>query len=123
MRINFKTFAILVVVHLEMLGMLSPRASEPAEDAKFFLSFEIKPDGRCHNLSEGGKLAVMHNSHPTKNISFRLTRYFVDVRQSGRATGIAAPAAEPVEIGCTAVGGRPQRWVVDRAEFTTEDIQ
>ena len=108
---------------LGMLGILSPQANEPVEDPQFFLSFEMKSDGRCHNLSEGGKLAVLHNSHPTKNINFRLTRYFVDVRQSGRATGIAAPAAEPVKIGCTMVGGRPQRWVVDRAEFATADAR
>jgi hypothetical protein len=123
MPINLKTFAILLLVPLGMLGMLSPQANEPVEDAQFFLSFEMESDGRCHNLSEGGKLAVLHNSHPTKNINFRLTRYFVDVRQSGRATGIAAPTAEPVKIGCTMVGGRPQRWVVDRAEFATADAR
>jgi hypothetical protein len=123
MPINLKTFAIPLIMPLGMLGMLSPQANEPVEDAQFFLSFEMESDGRCHNLSEGGKLAVLHNSHPTKNINFRLTRYFVDVRQSGRATGIAAPAAEPVKIGCTMVGGRPQRWVVDRAEFATADAR
>ena len=77
-------------------------------------------DGKCQNLSQGGKLQVMRNTHPAQPIRFRLIRYFVDVRQRGRATGIAEPGGEPIKIGCTLVGGRPQRWVVERAEFTTE---
>ncbi len=111
-----------VVFGLIGLAMGSPSAggSEPVKTAESFLSFEAKTDGKCQNLSEGGKLQVMHNQHPVRKIKFRLIRYFVDVRQRGRATGIAEPG-EMVKLGCTTVGGRPQRWVVERAEFTREN--
>ncbi|MFP6681466.1 MAG: hypothetical protein VCB07_04635 [Gammaproteobacteria bacterium] len=102
------------------LGTPSVAGREPVETAESFLSFEAKIDGKCHNLSEGGNLQVMRNLHPVREIKFRLIRYFVDVRQHGRATGIAKPG-ETVKIGCTAVAGRPQRWVVERAEFITEN--
>ena len=102
------------------LGTPSAAGSELVETAEAFLSFEARLDGKCHNLSEGGKLQVMRNLHPVRKIKFRLIRYFVDVRQRGRATGMAKPG-ETVKIGCTAVGGRPQRWVVERAEFITEN--
>lgn len=96
-------------------------ASEPVATAASFLAFETKIDGTCHNLSEGGKLQVMRNLHQTRRISFRLIRYFIDVRQQGRVTGLAPPAGETIKLGCTLVGGRPQRWEVERAEFTMED--
>ncbi len=105
-----------------VLGTASAAGSEPVETAESFLSFEAKIDGKCQNLSEGGKLQVMRNLHPVRKIKFRLIRYFVDVRQHGRATGVAKPG-ETVKIGCTTVGGRPQRWIVERAEFTTENIE
>jgi len=95
-------------------------ASEPTENAASFLSFETRTDGRCHNLSEGGKLMVMRNNHPSRKIDFRLIRYFIDVPQRGRATGTAEPGGEPVLLGCTLVGGRPQRWDVERANFSKE---
>lgn len=96
-------------------------ASEPPAVAEDFLQFETKIDGRCHNLSEGGKLTVMKNLHPSKTIEFRLIRYFVEVRQRGRATGTAEPGGEGIKIGCSQVGGRPQRWVVERATFIQEE--
>jgi hypothetical protein len=89
--------------------------------APSFLQFATKTDGRCQNLSQGGKLAVMQSSHPTRKIEFRLIRYFVDVPQNGRATGIAEPQGEVVPLGCTLIGGRPQRWEVDRANFLEEE--
>jgi hypothetical protein len=98
-------------------------APEDRGTAANFLTFETKIDGRCHNLSEGGKLAVMRNNHPTETIDFRLIRYHVDVPQWGRVTGTAAPGGPPVKLGCTLVGGREQRWVIERAQFTTEPNQ
>ncbi len=92
-------------------------ASEPIDTAESYLRFEETIDGKCQNLSTGGKLQVMLNSHPSLKIKFRLIRYFVDVRQNGRATGIAEPGRSPVKLGCTRVGGRVQRWEVERAEF------
>jgi hypothetical protein len=91
--------------------------------AATYLSFENRIDGRCHNLSEGGKLTVMHNNHPTKAIEFRLIRYHVDVPQWGRVTGTAVPGEPPIKLGCTLVGGREQRWGIERAQFTTETSQ
>ena len=119
------TPARAVIGVLVMIAAASPpgAASEPVKAAASYLSFESKIDGKCQNLSEGGKLQIVRNLHPTKKISFRLIRYFVDVRQRGRATGIAEPAGEAVKLGCTRVGGRTQRWVVERAEFTTADNQ
>ncbi len=104
----------------------APASGSVPEDsgaAVSFLSFENRIDGRCHNLSEGGKLTVMHNNHPKKAIQFRLIRYHVDVPQWGRATGTAVPGESPVKLGCTLVGGREQRWVIERAQFTTEANQ
>lgn len=92
-------------------------ASEPPAAADSFLSFESLVDGRCHNLSERGKLRVMRNDHPSLKIRYRLIRYFVDVPQNGRATGIAEPGGDPIKLGCTLVQGRPQRWDIERAEF------
>ncbi len=94
--------------------------NEQAELPRSFLIFDEIIDGRCHNLSAGGKLQVLLNTHPSRNIKFRLIRYFVDVRQNGRATGIAEISDTPVKLGCTKVGGRIQRWEVERAEFTPD---
>lgn len=111
--------ALVASLAFPALGSAPP---DPGTAASF-LTFETKIDGRCHNLSEGGKLAVLHNNHPTKTIEFRLIRYHVDVPQWGRATGTALAGEAPVKLGCTLVGGREQRWVIERAEFTTESEQ
>ncbi len=113
------------VAALFMCAALPAAGSAPQEPgtAASYLSFEDRIDGRCHNLSEGGKLAVMHNRHPSKAIEFRLIRYHVDVPQWGRATGTAAPGEPPVKLGCTLVGGRAQHWAIERAQFTTEANQ
>jgi len=95
-------------------------ASGSAESAATYLTFETKLDGRCQNLSEGGKLAVMHNTHPDRKIDFRLIRYYVDVPQQGRATGTADAGGATVKLGCSRVGGRQQRWVLERATFNQE---
>ena len=95
----------------------SQLAREPIFKAESFLSFEDKLDGRCQNLSPGGKLTVIHNAHPTKTIRFRLIRYFVDVRQQGRATGVLLPGGNPVNIGCNLVDGTKQQWAVEKADF------
>jgi hypothetical protein len=62
----------------------------------------------------------MRNVHATIPIKFRLIRSFADVRQRGRATGIAEPGGEVVKLGCTLVGGRPQRWDIERAQFVED---
>ena len=86
-------------------------------EAQKYLRFEAVDDGKCHILSEGGKLMVMHTEHEEKAIKFRLIRYFADVRQQGRATGVAVPGEKPVKLGCTLVDGRAQHWTIERAHF------
>ncbi|MDA0821471.1 MAG: hypothetical protein O3C28_03500 [Proteobacteria bacterium] len=114
--------AIIVAAEFGLPQALSASAAarEPVYKAESFLSFEDQADGRCQNLSSGGKLTVIRNAHPTKTIRFRLIRYFVDVRQEGRATGVLLPDSEPAKIGCNRVDGRRQRWVVEKAEFLSE---
>ncbi len=106
---------LLVATALASVG-----ADEQVRLPRSFLIFDEIIDGRCQNLSAGGKLQVLLNTHPSRNIKFRLIRYFVDVRQNGRATGIAEISDTPVKLGCTIVGGRVQRWEVERAEFTPD---
>ena len=73
--------------------MLNPAQANQKLDpnAAAALEFEQLDDGKCHILSEGGKLMVMHNRHSEKAISFRLIRYFANVRQQGRANRYCAP--------------------------------
>lgn len=78
-------------------------------------------DGRCQILSDGGKLRVMRNVHPTRAIRYRLTRVFVGKPQ-GLSVGTAPAGGETIKLGCTKVDGRAQDWTVDRAAFTVEDL-
>ncbi|MFT4563632.1 MAG: hypothetical protein ACI9BW_003388 [Gammaproteobacteria bacterium] len=114
------SIAMVIASSLGLMHDLSASSPAPVErvlPAESFLSFEDKLDGRCQNLSPGGKLTIIHNAHPTETIRFRLIRYFVDVRQQGRATGVLLPDGNPVKIGCNLVDGRKQRWVVEKADF------
>lgn len=79
------------------------------------LSIEARADGKCQNLSEGGKLVVLRSASP-RPISYRLTRYFADVPQSPTVGTLAADAPEQ-PLGCNRVDGRVQRWVIERARF------
>lgn len=87
--------------------------------ASAFLEFEPVLDGKCHILSEGGKLVLLRNTHPTRAIAYRLERRFVKLPQ-GLMDGTIGPRAEPQKLGCDTVGGRPQTWQVKRAEFAQE---
>lgn len=77
------------------------------------------PDGRCHILSEGGQLTVLHNDDPSRTIRYRLVRLFVD-RPQGLMDGEIPPGPAPVKLGCSKVGGRAQTWQVKRADFAQE---
>lgn len=114
------TLLIVLVASAFASTCLNAKIVSDPEAARH-LAFEQVGDGKCHILSEGGKLMVMHNKHPESAIKFRLTRYFADVRQWGRATGTAVPGEEPVKLGCTEVEGRVQRWEVERANFVPVD--
>lgn len=89
--------------------------ARPAE----FLTFETVLDGKCHILSEGGKLVLLRNTHPTRAIAYRLERRFVN-RPQGLMDGTIGPGAETQKLGCDRVGGRAQTWKVKRAEFAQE---
>lgn len=92
-------------------------AAEPAGDAAAQLAFESHPDGKCHILSEGGKLRLMRNVHPERAVHYRLIRYFAGRPQPGRVTGTIAPDDTPVRLGCTRVDGREQHWEIESATF------
>jgi hypothetical protein len=99
------------------LGNLHVAASPGTDDASGFLTFESIGDGRCLNLSEGGKLRILRNTHGERAIHYRVQRLFAGNHPQGLATGIAPPNGDPVPLGCTRVDGRPQDWTVERARF------
>lgn len=116
--------AILLAVSLAVIIVPRARAADPAEtrDASEpldWLRLETVLDGRCHNLSEGGKLIVMHNDHPSRTIRYRLLRLHVD-RPQGLMDGSIQPGEPAQKLGCDRVGGRPQTWQIKRAQFATE---
>ena len=84
--------------------------------AEAFVSFEYRPDGKCQILSEGGKLVVLHNSHPNREISYRLVRYFAGVPQT-RVVGQLKASSAGEALGCNRVDGRDQLWKIERASF------
>jgi hypothetical protein len=120
---NWAIKALACSLFVLSAGVVVTTASEPGPEAHAFLEFEANSDGKCQNLSRGGELGVMRNRHPTLKIKFRLMRYFAEVRQSGRATGIAPPGGDLIKLGCTKIGGREQRWVVEHAEFLVDASQ
>ncbi len=81
-----------------------------------FLAIESHADGRCQNLSEGGKLVVLRNTHPERLIAYRLVRMFAKVPQ-GRVVGVVEPDSEGQRLGCNRVDGRDQSWRIERAAF------
>jgi hypothetical protein len=91
-------------------------------EAAGFLTFESVLDGKCHILSEGGKLVLLRNTHQTRAIAYRLERRFVGLPQ-GLIDGTIKPGTEPQRLGCDTVGGRPQDWRVERAKFATEKTE
>jgi hypothetical protein len=94
----------------------APKAQQPLS-ASTELEFQAIDDGHCQNLSEGGKLQVMKNKHPSKPVKYRLVRYFAGTPQPGLIPGVAEPSGEEVKLGCTRVDGREQRWEIQRAVF------
>lgn len=107
----------LIFLILSTVTLASSDPTESTESPALFLEFESQIDGKCHNLSAGGKLRVMHNRHPSKAIKYRLIRLFAGKPQAGRAMGVIEPE-QSKKIGCTLLDGREQTWQVDRAEFT-----
>lgn len=87
-----------------------------------YLAFNSELDGRCYNLSAGGKLVTMVNSHPRDSIKFRLTRYFAGVPQ-GLSVGAIAPNGSAIKLGCDQVDGRPQSWKIERATLIKDPSQ
>jgi hypothetical protein len=94
-------------------------ASEAEKPAASYLTFESVLDGKCQNLSEGGKLTLLRNTHPSKAIRYRLLRLFV-ARPQGLMDGAIDPAEGVQKLGCDKVGGRVQTWQVKRARFAQE---
>lgn len=91
-------------------------SSQAPMGASDYLEFETVLDGRCQNLSEGGKLIQLRNHHPDRPIRYRLVRYFAAVSQ-GLSVGEVAPGDGVQKLGCNRVDGRAQRWEIERASF------
>jgi hypothetical protein len=89
---------------------------EAVATAASYLAIDTVLDGKCYILSEGGKLARVQNTHPSRGIQFRLQRIFAD-RPQGIVTGTLPPGGEPQALGCDRVDGRPQTWRVQRADY------
>jgi hypothetical protein len=85
-----------------------------AEEASAMLAFEEVTDGKCQILSEGGKLVLLRNLHPSHAIRYRLVRMFMDVPQ-GRLDGEIAAGEATQKLGCSRVNRRVQSWRVERA--------
>jgi hypothetical protein len=102
----------ILAASLSALLLAPPPAA--AEDPSALLAFEEVADGRCQILSEGGKLVLMRNLHPTRAIRYRLVRIFMEVPQ-GRVDGEIAAGEAPQKLGCSRVNRRVQSWRVERA--------
>jgi hypothetical protein len=109
-------FALLSVALLTPRNGTADRGTVTVES---YLVFETTLDGRCHNLSEGGKLTSLRNTHPTKTIEYRLVRMFAE-RPQGLMDGSIAPTGGAQKLGCDKVGGRVQTWRIKRARFAQE---
>ncbi len=103
-----------------VMAILPSHLSHAAESgtAGDSLAFEDVLDGKCHILSEGGKLTLMHNRHSDARVRYRLVRLFVD-RPQGLVDGEIGPT-ETVKLGCNRVGSRPQTWRIVRASLVTK---
>lgn len=113
-------FTASLVAAAAAAGALSAAPSGTAEvpfgEAAAALAFEERLDGRCHNLSEGGKLVVLVNRDPRRAVRYRLRRLFAGRPQGGLSVGTIAAGAER-KLGCSRVDGREQRWVIERAHW------
>ena len=98
----------------------SPAVLPAAEPAASSLRMEARPDGKCYNLSEGGKLVVLVSSEPTRTIRYKLRRFFAGVPQS-TPVGRIAPNEPEQALGCNRVDGREQRWEVKEATFEEQN--
>ena len=108
---------------LAICGLLLPIAVTMAEkdsnnikDPLGYLEFLVQQDAKCHNLSQGGQLSLLKNSHPSYRIRFRLVRYFSNVKQPGFAQGVIEPKGS-IKLGCTLVDGHKQWWEVNSANW------
>lgn len=111
--------ALATVTLVVLLGLDPARSTaSPQQEAASFLRLETVLDGRCHILSEGGKLIVLHNDSP-RTIHYRLARLYVG-RPQGLMDGSIQAGEGPQKLGCDTVGGRPQTWQIKRATFAQE---
>ena len=101
-----------------LAALISSLAGAPAgasEGVEALLRLEPRADGKCQNLSEGGKLVVLRSSSE-RTISYRLVRYFAEVPQTP-IVGRITPDEPEQPLGCDRVDGRVQRWSIKRANF------
>ena len=97
-----------------------PGVAQTDAAARDRLVLESRSDGKCQNLSEGGKLVVLKSLDGERAITYKLVRYFADVPQS-TPVGRISPDTPEQPLGCNRVDGRPQRWEIRNASFEERD--
>lgn len=91
--------------------------ASPIEKPSQYIKFASVLDGRCQNLSSGGKLRIVKNTHHDKTIKYRFVRMFAGRPQAGITKGILEPGEKVVKLGCTKVDGREQTWEIQILNF------
>lgn len=92
-------------------------APDGAESAAAQVVFTLEDNARCQNLSPGGKMTLVSNSHPQRGVRVRLVRHFAGAPQPGRVDALLVPGEAPRQLGCSEVDGRPQEWKLVSAAF------
>lgn len=116
MNLQLRRLAIIGLL-LPAIATMVEEGGNDAKDPPGYLEFLDQQDAKCYNLSPGGRLRLLKNSHPSYRIRFRLVRYFSHVKQPGFVQGIIEPKGKLFELGCTLVDGRKQWWEIDTASF------
>ena len=117
-----KLWALSLLFGVVASGGVPPTSAAPnapGDEPAKYLVIENVLDGKCQILSAGGKLSILRNTHQSRDIRYRLTRYFANKPQ-GMSVGIVAPGDEGQKLGCDKVDGRSQLWKIERAQFINE---
>lgn len=117
--IHYLSVALTLLAATPCSSTDGTRPQPPQIVASDFLKFETVLDGRCYNLSAGGKLVLLRNTHASKPIDYRLVRVFANTAQ-GLSTGVLDADHAPQKLGCDKVDGRAQTWRIQRARFVEE---
>lgn len=114
-----KPLALTTLVSLLSFSAFASEQQTPekTDDPGSYLEFYSELDGKCQILSAGGKLRLVKNNHPDKNIRYRFVRMFSGKPQAGLVIGTLESGGKPIKLGCTRVDGREQGWEIKVARF------